>query len=256
MEEEKNQRKSMKLRSSKKQKFKTTPYKKIVDKPSGDRERKKLSTNFHLSINDESMNHESNFEIFFSKLTSRKQSKESLISKNNTKWTNFVTDVQDFQLNSGPEALITANSTKMSNELDNSTNLQTENDDVTTPEFLSFLHSSITTVNTDQLIESENIVVEGDNIEECSPTSSSTPIKDGQNLTSHTENNDLIYFENTNASTQNISNEIILIEETTEKVMKLLEESMQVYDEDGQLKSLKDIGRIQVSFLYEGECFL
>lgn len=98
-----------------------------------------------------------------------------------------------------------------------------------------------------------------DNIEECSPTCSSTPIKENEDkVSSLTDDNHTVDMNLTNVGNTydyNMSNQIILNQETTEKVMKILDESMQAYDEDGQLESLKDIGRIQVSFVFEGNFF-
>lgn len=96
-------------------------------------------------------------------------------------------------------------------------------------------------------------------MEECSPTCSSTPIKDDEDKTCRTTDDtntiDTNLIDVGSTYDYNISNQIIMNQETTEKVMKILDESMQAYDEDGQLESLKDIGRIQVSFVFEGIFF-
>lgn len=98
-----------------------------------------------------------------------------------------------------------------------------------------------------------------DNLEECSPTSSSTPIKMNDiNGTPPTDNTiidmSLANFDHTYEYRS--ANQIIMNTETTEKVMQILNESMQCFDEEGQLESLENIGRLQVSFVFdEGNFF-
>lgn len=99
-----------------------------------------------------------------------------------------------------------------------------------------------------------------ENVDEYSPTSSSTPIKmyETNRTSPFTDTNTIIDMSSTNFDTIEYTNQIIMNSETTEKVMKVLNESMQCFNsiEEWQQESLQHFGRVQVSFILEGNFFL
>lgn len=124
-------------------------------------------------------------------------------------------------------------------------------------------HLSSVLNNASESDKSRSITTELKIIDQCSHTCSSTEMKntsipnvDESKITR--ADNISIYNNMVNFGTTcdyNISNQIIMNQEITEKVMEVLDQSMQVFDGEGQLESLKDIGRIQVSFVFEGIFF-